>query len=905
MARFARHQKNFIGFAGGMFGGRWVWAWLAPALMLGAWAAGSARAQCPPVWFNTPALPRLDGTVRTVVTSPSGATLIGGEFLHFGDITVNGVVLLAADSASAQALGSGVDGRVNAAIALSTGDFVIAGDFAHAGGVPVGNIARYSPATGLWTTLGSGTNGEVLALAVLSDGSLVAGGQFAAAGGVAVNNIARYSFTTGAWSALAGGVSGGPNPSVRALLQPPGTENLFVGGSFEQAGGIAAPNLARYVPSVDAWASIASGTNGPVNALASKDSGVLIGGAFTSAGGIAGTNHLALCTIGGVGLRALGTGVEYEITAFGGDSASYIGTVGPSGGASAFHFTPDFSPPYISGVVAIANGPDGPVRAIGPASSFGPIFGGEFQSTGGDPSLAHVARLAITQPDAWNPIISSGLSGAGVRAIVRLDSARAIIAGDLDRYSSTALHSIAAYGLRGSVPSIGFPQLSSGTDGPVNALLATSPDLLVAAGDFSAISGQPASFIAEYSFESQSWAALGSGVDAEVLGVLAAPNSDIIALGRFTHAGNTPASHIAGFSRSTHTWYPLGAGLDADALCGVALPSGDIVAGGRFVGAGGATANHIARFSPGTGAWAPLGAGLNGDVLALVLLPDGDLIAGGAFTLSGSTPLSHVARYSFASQLWSPLGAGAGDDVYALALLTNGDLVAGGRFTDPDGRSGVARYSFVTNDWTPVVGGVTGVVKALLTLENGELLAGGFSIGADGTPQATLSRLFTGVPLIVTQPAPVDGCPGHNFQLQVLVGNCSTNDCAFQWRKDGAEVDPAFYDGSNTPTLSIVNLTSGFAGTYDCVVTSACGTAISDAATVRLLDPDSPGCLAIACDPDYNQDGNADQADIEYLINTIGGENSPPLDPDFNHDGNLDQGDIDALINTIAGGGCP
>ena len=60
------------------------------------------------------------------------------------------------------------------------------------------------------------------------------------------------------------------------------------------------------------------------------------------------------------------------------------------------------------------------------------------------------------------------------------------------------------------------------------------------------------------------------------------------------------------------------------------------------------------------------------------------------------------------------------------------------------------------------------------------------------------------------------------------------------------------------------------------------------------------------CDPDLNQDGNADQGDIDYLINVVaGGDNPTNIDPDFNQDGNVDQGDVDALINVIAGGNCP
>ncbi|MBI1189934.1 MAG: hypothetical protein GC200_04540 [Tepidisphaera sp.] len=68
----------------------------------------------------------------------------------------------------------------------------------------------------------------------------------------------------------------------------------------------------------------------------------------------------------------------------------------------------------------------------------------------------------------------------------------------------------------------------------------------------------------------------------------------------------------------------------------------------------------------------------------------------------------------------------------------------------------------------------------------------------------------------------------------------------------------------------------------------------------------TPPQVGPTCDPDVNQDGVADQGDVDYLINVIaGGANPTNIDPDFNQDGVADQGDIDALVNVIAGGPCP
>ncbi|MCC6950604.1 MAG: hypothetical protein IT433_04070 [Phycisphaerales bacterium] len=64
--------------------------------------------------------------------------------------------------------------------------------------------------------------------------------------------------------------------------------------------------------------------------------------------------------------------------------------------------------------------------------------------------------------------------------------------------------------------------------------------------------------------------------------------------------------------------------------------------------------------------------------------------------------------------------------------------------------------------------------------------------------------------------------------------------------------------------------------------------------------------VGFGCEPDLNQDGNADQDDLAYLVNVLGGGDNPTrIDPDFNLDGNADQDDIAALINVIAGGPCP
>lgn len=81
----------------------------------------------------------------------------------------------------------------------------------------------------------------------------------------------------------------------------------------------------------------------------------------------------------------------------------------------------------------------------------------------------------------------------------------------------------------------------------------------------------------------------------------------------------------------------------------------------------------------------------------------------------------------------------------------------------------------------------------------------------------------------------------------------------------------------------------------------AAGFARQQLRTFRIAPTPAP-----ACDPDLNQDGVADQGDVDFLVDVIaGGQNPSGIDPDFNRDGVADQGDVDALVNVVAGGACP
>ncbi|MCC6952320.1 MAG: hypothetical protein IT433_12865 [Phycisphaerales bacterium] len=176
-------------------------------------------------------------------------------------------------------------------------------------------------------------------------------------------------------------------------------------------------------------------------------------------------------------------------------------------------------------------------------------------------------------------------------------------------------------------------------------------------------------------------------------------------------------------------------------------------------------------------------------------------------------------------------------------------------------------------------------------------------------------------PFVATEPPTQSACPRaaagfslsplgagpHTFLWQVSADNALWFNVA-----DGPNSSPhpsggtfsAF--GSDSSTLT----TSAWSGTaathfFRCVATSAaCGNTLSTPASLSFLSAGHPACPP--CDPDLNQDGNADQDDVLYLINVVGGGDNPSnIDPDFNQDGNVDQDDVSAVIAVVAGGACP
>lgn len=209
----------------------------------------------------------------------------------------------------------GTDDEVYASVKDAWGNIYIGGSFDVAGDVVANRVAKWNASNSTWSALGTGMSGDypsVFALAVDGSGNLYAGGEFTTAGGVAANYIAKWDGT--AWSALGTGFTD-MYSRVRALAVD-GSGSVYAGGSFTTAGGIEANYIARWDGM--AWSALGTGMGGdpygsPGYAIAvDRWDNVYAGGEFTMAGDVVGNG---IAKWDGTTWSALGTGMNSSVNA--------------------------------------------------------------------------------------------------------------------------------------------------------------------------------------------------------------------------------------------------------------------------------------------------------------------------------------------------------------------------------------------------------------------------------------------------------------------------------------------------------------------------------------------------------------------------------------------------------------
>ncbi len=373
-------------------------------------------------------------------------------------------------------------------------------------------------------------------------------------------------------------------------------------------------------------------------------------------------------------------------------------------------------------------------------------------------------------------------------------------------------------------------------DGPL-------PGNLYAGGGFTDIGGSPGYHVARYN--GTDWWALQTGpgeygTNGSVYALTAfdedgpGPGAPLLVVGgAFTMAGGTAAARIAKWTGSA--WVPMGSGLNGPVWAlrafdedGAGPGAESLYVGGSFTQAGGLAANRIARWSGGT--WSALSTGTNGDVRALAAFDvDADgpsltsLMVGGDFTTAGGYASGRIARWGF------PAGAAAPT---ITSHPQSANVCAGTPVTLSVSATGSGPLTYrwrrngadVPNSNTPTL--ALGPVTPAQAGEYDCVVSNG--CGATTSNAATVTVRTP--PTVTTHPQARTLCPGATLELSVVAEG--TAPLGYQWRRDGVPLG-----GAILPTYTVAAAGPADAGTYDCVVTNGCGTAVSAGALVAVRSP--------------------------------------------------------------------
>jgi trimeric autotransporter adhesin len=273
---------------------------LTAVLALQLLSGNGAMAQCSPEWMTGNfGMPGTTGIINAFTifddgSVPGGVLIASGVFTGIGGIATSGIARW--DGTAWSALGPGLTGRVTGLGTFNDGSgpaLYATGNYSQVAGNPVPAIAKWNGE--MWSPLqGGGLTRNVGAAAgftiMVFDGgtgpSMYVGGSFEFAGGQPALNIARWDGH--AWHSV--GDSTGTVNCFRTWDDGTGAR-LYAGGNITMIGGVPAAGIARYDGAM--WTTLGDGVTGGfgrVNAIAIYNDGsgdaLYAGGNFTHAGGV-------------------------------------------------------------------------------------------------------------------------------------------------------------------------------------------------------------------------------------------------------------------------------------------------------------------------------------------------------------------------------------------------------------------------------------------------------------------------------------------------------------------------------------------------------------------------------------------------------------------------------------------
>ncbi|MGH2960505.1 MAG: PQQ-binding-like beta-propeller repeat protein, partial [Solirubrobacterales bacterium] len=232
-----------------------------------------------------PWAPAADGTVNTVVSTPSGV-YVGGFFETINGDPREGVAHVDATSGATLSWSPYLTGTIWA-LAAADSELLVAGAISSLATAERSGLAAFDAATGVPLDWDPGIVGGQVEALTAAGNTLYAGGAFTEVGGSQRERGAAFDAATGEllpW-----------NPSATAQIDTiaANLNHVYLGGSFDAAGGEARSNFAE----VDATTGDATSWNpanagGAISALALRGDSLFVGGSFDSFGEL-GASRLA------------------------------------------------------------------------------------------------------------------------------------------------------------------------------------------------------------------------------------------------------------------------------------------------------------------------------------------------------------------------------------------------------------------------------------------------------------------------------------------------------------------------------------------------------------------------------------------------------------------------------------
>ncbi|MFI4882493.1 MAG: GC-type dockerin domain-anchored protein [Phycisphaerales bacterium JB064] len=707
------------------------------------------------------AFPGLNGTVYDMVTWDDGtgeAMYVAGAFTIAGTDVVGSIARW--DGSEWSSLGEGIDQIVNALVVYDDGSgeaLYAAGRFAMAGGEPADDVARWDGTA--WSPVGNGTTGTVAAMAVFDDGfgpALFIGGSFTTAGG----GIARLDGSV--WAPLGDGLSGtGLGVASMAVFDDGTGEALYAGGRMSFAEGQQATNLARWDGAH--WSPVETptgeGVDGVVNVLEVLDTGagpeLYVGGWFSQAGGVA-AESIARWNSGT--WSPLGTGIDRNVRAIalldGGNGPTLCvgGQFFEAGGQPVFSLAQWDGTAWLP--MGNGVGSDLATQVVESLHVFdagdGPRLyaGGSFTITNG----AAGSRLIRWDGSAWQSL-EAGLSGP-VHATLAVDEpgGKVLYVGGeflavepgLDEYPRNLARWDGQH----------WSDLDGQFNGPVYALAmhdAGDGPQLYAGGTFTMIDDVPANNIARW--DGDQWHALGAGVsdafpETQVRAMISHDDGTGHALyvgGKFQQVGELGFTELIARWDGTQ-WSRLGPDLTLEGATVFDLEvfdEGDgplLFACGDFEGFESVSARRIGRWD-GT-QWSQVGERIQFSarrISALEVYDDGTgpaLYAGGDMRTFGDVTVNRIARWD--GTAWSALGDGVDAEVFTLESFDDGSgpqLYASGDFDQAGAVAAELIARWDGSAWHAMGSGLPFVANAMSVFDAGSgdtLIMGGAFTAVEG-----------------------------------------------------------------------------------------------------------------------------------------------------------------------------